>query len=289
MPCLLVSLSPYFPVYLCPCLPISMPTIYHLSDLHFGPMFNAHLSELILQNIREAKPDLTILSGDFTMRARVSEYEQARAYIDQLPKPVFTIPGNHDQPLAMEFGMLWERASTPWKQYTRFIHDTVDASLALPGVFVVGVNSNHRLIPGGIWSGAQRGFVTKEFAGAPKDACKIFVTHHHLDWNGRFRPFGQWFPSSHLNWLAGLGVELILNGHTHVPLTTQTAQGIVIAQAGTSMSTRVRHGHGNAYNRIVIEPETLTIQIMAYDAGADRFMQHREKRFTRKRVQEQQA
>ncbi len=258
-----------------------MITLFHLSDLHFGPKFNARLAELILQDVYAAKPDLTILSGDFTMRGRVEEYKQARAYLEQLPKPIFTIPGNHDQPLGMTVGVLWERMTTPWKNYQKHIHKVVDASFEMAGVFAVGVNSNHPVLPGGIWSSKQRAFIENEFRRAPNDACKIFVTHHHLEWNNNYRPFGTWFPTAQLNWLDKLGVELILNGHTHVPLTTQTAQGIVIAQAGTSMSGRVRHGHGNAYNRIVIQPDALTIQIMGYDVDADRFVPRSEKIFPR--------
>jgi 3',5'-cyclic AMP phosphodiesterase CpdA len=110
------------------------------------------------------------------------------------------------------------------------------------------------------------------------------VTHHHLEWNNKYRPFGQWFPTAQLNWLKALGVELILNGHTHVPLTVQTVQGIVIAQAGTSTSLRVRHGHGNAYNRIAIEPEYLNVQVIGYDPSADQFLRRSEKTFTRQRA-----
>lgn len=257
-----------------------MSSVFHLSDLHFGPKFNAHLSELILQDILDAKPDLTILSGDFTMRARVPEYEQARVYLDRLPRPIFAIPGNHDQPLHPR--AIPERLASPWRQYQKYIHPTVDATFELPNLFVVGVNSNHRLLPGGMWSSAQRAFIEESFRRAPADACKIFVTHHHLEWSGKLRPFGTWFPTAQLNWLGRLGVELILNGHTHVPLTMRTTQGIVIAQAGTSMSTRVRHGHGNAYNRILIHPDTLTVQIMAYDADADRFLHKSEVTFPRR-------
>ena len=259
-----------------------MTILFHLSDLHFGPKFNAHLSELILQDVENAKPDLTILSGDFTMRARIEEFEQARAYIEKLPKPVFTIPGNHDQPLVPNLGVMWERATTPWARYKKYIHATEDASLALADLFVVGVNSNNRIVPGGIWSGSQRKFIAQEFSRAPIGVCKIFVTHHHIEWNGKYRPFGTWFPTAQLNWLAKLGVELILNGHTHVPLNLQTTQGIVIAQAGTSMSGRVRHGHGNAYNRIKLERDSLTVQIMGYDEHADKFIQRSEKTFPRR-------
>lgn len=257
-----------------------MTTIFHLSDLHFGPKFNTHLSELVLADTRAAKPDLTILSGDFTMRGRVSEYEQAQAYVAQLPTPVLTIPGNHDQPLHLSG--LPERLTNPWRRYKQYIRSEVDTSLEIPGVFVVGVNSNNRIVPGGIWSNKQRAFIEREFSRARADACKIFVTHHHLEWNGKYRPFGTWFPTGQLEWLERLGVELVLNGHTHVPLTLRTAQGIVIAQAGTSMSGRVRHGHGNAYNQITIQPRALTVRIMGYDAGSDRFVERSAQSFPRR-------
>ncbi len=259
-----------------------MTTIFHLSDLHFGPKFNARSSELVLQDILDARPDLTIISGDFTMRGRVSEYEQARAYLARLPKPVFTIPGNHDQPLHL--GGAWERLTAPWARYMRYINGTVDASLAMPGMFVVGANTNHNILPGGIWSADQRAWIESEFSRAPQGACKIFVMHHHLHWGGKLRPFGKWFPTTHLNWLAQLGVELVLNGHTHVPVTVRMPQGIVIAQSGTTMSTRVRHGHGNAYNQITIQPDSITVKIMSYDPNANRFLQYDASTFPRKTV-----
>jgi 3',5'-cyclic AMP phosphodiesterase CpdA len=253
--------------------------LFHLSDLHFGPKFNAHLSELVLEDILARKPDLTIISGDFTMRGREEEYEQASAYLQQIPKPVLTIPGNHDQPLYASAA--WERLTTPWARYTHYIHETVDASLELPGLFVVGMNDNHPILPGGIWSSAQRAWMRQEFGRASAGTCKILVMHHQLHWNGNYRPFGHWFPNLHLDWLKRLGVELILNGHTHIPITVRTAQGIVIAQSGTTMSGRVRHGHGNTYNRITIAPDSICVELMGYDKGADKFLLRSDERFPR--------
>ncbi len=268
-----------------------MTFLFHLSDLHFGPKFNEHLSELVLQDIVQAKPDLTIISGDFTMRGQIDEYERARAYVDRVPKPVLTIPGNHDQPLSWEAA--FERLTTPWARYTKYFVERdiagraiTDAKFEMPGIFVLGVNDNHPIIPGGIWSSQQRAWMQQEFSHAPKDACKILVMHHQLNWNNQVRPFGQWFPTAHLNWLKRLGVELILNGHTHIPITIQTAQGIVIAQSGTTMSTRVRHGHGNTYNQIQITADSLKIQVMGYDASADKFLPRGEKTFQRQSLQE---
>lgn len=253
--------------------------LFHLSDLHFGPKFNAHVSELVLQDILHTKPDLTILSGDFTMRGRVEEYEQARAYIERIPKPRLTIPGNHDQPLYAS--AMWERVTTPWARYQKHIHEAVDSSVEIPGVYVVGINDNRPILPGGFWSNEQRAWMEREFARAERGACKVLVMHHQLNWNNKRRPFGQWFPNAHLNWLKTLDVELVLNGHMHIPVTIRSSQGIVLAQAGTSMSTRLRHGHNNAYNFITITPDEIRVRIMEHDPQQDKFLPHGEHVFAR--------
>lgn len=264
-----------------------MTVLFHLSDLHFGPKFNAHVSELVLHDILETKPDLTILSGDFTMRGRVDEYEQARAYIDRIPKPRLTIPGNHDQPLYA--GAMWERMTTPWARYTQHIHESVDTGVEIPGAYVVGINDNRPILPGGFWSNEQRAWMESEFLRAERGAAKVLVMHHQLNWNNKRRPFGQWFPNAHLKWLKTLGVELVLNGHMHIPVTIRSSQRIVLAQAGTSMSTRLRHGHNNAYNLITITPDTIKVQIMEYDPPQDRFAPHTKHTFAREIEQEQRA
>ncbi|MBI4672243.1 MAG: metallophosphoesterase [Chloroflexi bacterium] len=259
-----------------------MTTLFHLSDLHFGPKFNAHVSELVLQDICKTQPDLTILSGDLTMRGRVEEYEQARAYIDRIPKPVLTIPGNHDQPLYP--GAMWERITTPWARYIQHIHAAVDTSFEMPGVFVVGMNDNRPILPGGFWSSEQRAWMENEFKRAECGACKVLVMHHQLNWSGKRRPLGQWFPNAHLDLLKRLGVELVLNGHMHIPITIRSEQGIVLAQAGTSMSTRLRHGHYNAYNLIKISTEEIQVQIMEHDPQRDKFLSHAEHVFPREKI-----
>jgi 3',5'-cyclic AMP phosphodiesterase CpdA len=257
-----------------------MTTIFHLSDLHFGPKFNAHLADLILEEIQAAHPDLVIVSGDWTMRGRVSEYEQARAYLQKLPRPVLTIPGNHDQPL--HWAGLYERLVRPWARYRRFIQPEIDTVYQAPGLCVVGLNDNHNLIPGGVWSAAQRRWMETELQAAPSQAFKILVMHHHLLWEGKWRPAGQWFPTRTLQRLAVLGVELILNGHTHIPLVRETPQGIVIAQSGTTLSGRTRHGHGNAYNRITIDVDQIAVEIYAYDDRGDHFAIRTHTNFLRK-------
>jgi 3',5'-cyclic AMP phosphodiesterase CpdA len=262
-----------------------MPVLFHLSDLHFGPKLVEHLADLVLRDILAEKPNLVVVSGDWTLHGRVSEYEQASAFLQRLPTPVFTIPGNHDQPL--HWGGLYDRLTQPWARYEKFIRPETDGVLQTPGLFVIGLNDNHRFLPGGIWSALQRRWMEKELTAAPENVCRIVVMHHQLLWDGKWRPAGQWFPTRTLNRLSVLGVDLILNGHTHVSLARLAPNGIVIAQAGTTMSTRTRHGEGNSYNRIEIEGELIGVDIRTFEVEADRFVSQRRFIFSRRRRTEE--
>ncbi len=257
-----------------------MIRIFHLSDLHFGLKNVERLAELILQDIQAARPDLVIVSGDWTMRGRIREYEQAKSFLQKLPEPVLTIPGNHDQPLHLSG--LYERLTRPWGRYKEFIRPETDTVFQERGLFVVGLNDNHNVLPGGIWLPGQRQWLERELKGAPADACKVLVMHHHLLWEGQWRPAGQWFPTRTLNRLAGLGVELILNGHTHIPLIRQTPQGIIVAQSGTSISTRTRQGQGNSYNVVNIAQDEIHVETCAYQPAADRFLAQARASFPRR-------
>src|SRR5438477_1801758 len=78
--------------------PPQMRTIAHISDLHFGSHDTA-IARCLLESIGDAKPDLVVLSGDLTQRARHSEFVQARHFVEQIEQPVLIVPGNHDIPL----------------------------------------------------------------------------------------------------------------------------------------------------------------------------------------------
>ena len=245
-----------------------MPTLVQLSDLHFGPHHSPHLDELILQDIAALNPNAVILSGDFTMRARNIEFVQAREFLNLIKQPLLAIPGNHDQPLHAPV----ERLLHQYARYEKHIHDSIDATLAVDGLFILGLNDNHPILPGGFWSRRQRAWIEQQLAEAPSQSIRIVVTHHQLAWGNKWRPAGFWFPTRTLDFLARGGVELVLNGHTHVPGAEQAAHRIVIARAGTSASERTRHGHTNSYNLIKIDRTEISVFIRRYDAAADAFL-----------------
>ena len=75
-----------------------MRTLAHISDLHFGRLDRAVLPALA-RAIRAARPDVVVVSGDLTQRARRREFAEAREFLDCLPEPQIVVPGNHDVPL----------------------------------------------------------------------------------------------------------------------------------------------------------------------------------------------
>jgi len=93
-----------------------MRTIIHLSDLHFGRVNQALLAPL-QQCVAALQPDVLVVSGDLTQRAKTVEFQAARAFLDTLPGPQIVVPGNHDIPLYN----LARRFITPLRQYMRYV------------------------------------------------------------------------------------------------------------------------------------------------------------------------
>ena len=75
-----------------------MKKIVHLSDLHFGRVDYA-VVEPLTQTIREFDPDVLVVSGDLTQRARSEQFKEAREFLDTLAAPQIIVPGNHDVPM----------------------------------------------------------------------------------------------------------------------------------------------------------------------------------------------
>jgi 3',5'-cyclic AMP phosphodiesterase CpdA len=61
-------------------------TIVHLSDLHFGRI-EPPLPRALLRAVVEAVPDLVVVSGDLTQRARSAEFKAAAQFLRTLPSP----------------------------------------------------------------------------------------------------------------------------------------------------------------------------------------------------------
>lgn len=226
--------------------------LLHLSDIHFGATDDRRESEVIAL-AHDLRPDVTVISGDLTQRARIDQFRAARAFIDQLPGPVLCVPGNHDMPL-------WNaalRLLAPFSRYNRTIGTELEPSLTLPGIILQGVNTANplvwksgRLQPGSV----QR--LTTAFATASRDTMRVAVLHHAPVPAADGTPADMAEPSAVLACLARAGADIVLSGHTHMPHSgfAETAAGVLFLQVGTAISTRLKTD-ANDFSLIEIGPE----------------------------------
>src|SRR5437870_5323693 len=156
-----------------------MARLLHLSDLHFGA-HDEDLVEAVERKADQLKPDLVVISGDFTQRARTEQFKEACEFLERLRETgheVLGVPGNHDVPL---YDVL-RRFLSPLARYRRFIDETLCPFVELPGVAVLGVNTARSLtFKDGRINQDQVAFIRETFARTPSEATRVIVTHHPL-------------------------------------------------------------------------------------------------------------
>src|SRR5438445_2755469 len=113
-----------------------MPVIAHISDLHFGTEDPA-VAEGLLADLATQQPALVVNSGDLTQRARAGQFRAARAFLDRIPFPQLTVPGNHDIP----FYDVARRFLSPLSRYRRYITPDLAPRFESEQFVVLGVNT----------------------------------------------------------------------------------------------------------------------------------------------------
>jgi len=252
-----------------------MLTFLHASDLHFGAPYRPEIGEVFLEMAPGIDADAIVLSGDFTQRAKVREFQAASAWIERLPDvPTIFTPGNHDVPLYRIF----ERIFTPFRNYREHIAEELDSVTTLPGAVVVSLASAapHHAIVNGRIRPEQVAFARRAFEAADPGATRVVVAHHHFapapDYEG-----DKQLPRAReiLDDLNAMGVELLLGGHLHrayignsldVHPGEDPEHGIVIVQSGTTTSGRgrAREEAKNTFNVVRIADDHLEVTHYMY-------------------------
>ncbi len=259
----------------------------HLSDLHFGRADPRILAPL-LAAVAAARPDLVVVSGDFTQRARVREFEAAARFVADLPRPRLLVPGNHDVPLYD----LVRRWLTPLRRYRHYIADDLAPFYADAEIAAMGINTARALtFKNGRINQAQLAFAAERLAASGPDVTRIVVTHHPFDAPDPVAPGAA--PVHGVVGRAQMAmagflksrVDMILSGHLHISHIGRTAQRYPIAgraalliQAGTATSTRKR-GEVNAFNIVRIARPEAEIACMVWDSEQTTFRQASVERF----------
>jgi 3',5'-cyclic AMP phosphodiesterase CpdA len=246
-----------------------MRTLIHLSDLHFGRVDQTLLGPLH-DLIHSIAPDVVVVSGDLTQRARSEEFEEARAFLDTLPGPQIVVPGNHDISLYNVF----RRFVKPLDRFKRYITDDLDPVYVDDEIAVVGINTARSLtIKDGRVNKEQVRRIHQQLDGLAPHITRIVVTHHPFDLPTTFREqdLVNRAPMA-MQVFAECGVDVLLAGHMHVSHAASTASryqidayAALVVQAGTATSTRGR-GEVNSFNLLRVEHERLEVDRYGWDA-----------------------
>lgn len=240
-----------------------MRTVVHLSDLHFGRVAHRLLTPLV-EAVIAARPDVVVVSGDLTQRARTSEFLEARAFLARLPRPQVVVPGNHDVPLHN----VLHRWLRPLEKFQLHVESNLTPSFIDAQIAVVGVNTARSLaLKNGRINAQQLESVRSVFAGVADPVVKVVVTHHPFDVHPvmkareRVGRAGLAIPA-----FARCGVDLLLAGHLHASRASSTddrypfsAYEALIVSAGTATSTRGR-GEANSFNLLRLSKTRIEVE-----------------------------
>jgi len=256
-------------------------TIFHISDVHFGPPHLPRVSEGVLDFIEERRPDVVVLSGDLTQRAKPYQFRQARAFVDRIPVPTLVVPGNHDVPLFR----VWERVFAPFGAYRKYFSPELEPTYQDDELLIVGINTAFNWT----WKDGRIKLsrlleVAEVLEATPESKLKVVVAHHHLIPPPNFgtqRVLANAFEAIDL--FSTCGVDLILSGHLHQAYIGNSEEfypkgrpPVVILHSGTTTSSRGRGGERekNTCNWIEVGPETMTVSHYRWHPELGRFAEH---------------
>lgn len=243
-----------------------MKVLAHLSDLHFGRT-DPKVVEALMNDLHRHRPDLIIVSGDLTQRARTHQFAEARAFLDRLPAPALVVPGNHD------LAPLYRPLSRLFAPRERFRHH-------LPGhdplpvwrdddLLVLGLDSTRSMRwKEGKLRNRHLDHVEEMVVHAAPDACKVAFMHHPLASTAFGHPFEA---------LAERGIDLVLTGHVHrvrlEVITARRPHSCILVQASTACSTRLRED-ANGYGLIRVDMPVMDIAVQGWSGETFHTVRH---------------
>jgi 3',5'-cyclic AMP phosphodiesterase CpdA len=273
-----------------------MPTVLHLSDLHFGHPAVPAQFEAIEAIIEERKFDVVAISGDVSQRARAGEFQRARAFIRHARESSQTIvvPGNHD--------VAWWRApfglrdkARAYEQYRAYISEELEPVLRVPGATLVGLNTSHGVTRRTLtWNvrdisvigdlkPKQIEWAREQFGESPPADARVVVMHHNPVKGELSQRHGLKHTKQILGAFAEIGVDLVLCGHDHqeaIHYIEHTKKGTIISTAGT-VSNRSRGGRPSSLNIIRIDPGEIELTTLVWSQESMTFTTGPRKCFAR--------
>jgi 3',5'-cyclic AMP phosphodiesterase CpdA len=248
----------------------------------------------VVELVERHWPNLVVISGDLTQRARPEQFREAREFVDRihgLGVPTLAVPGNHDVPLYR----LWERLFDPYRAYRTHFSPDLEPVFRDDELLVVGINTAFG------WT-SKEGRITLRrlleveqiFREAPESLFKVVVAHHHLIPPPNFgtqRVLANAYEAIDL--FSRAGVDLILSGHLHQAYIGNSEEfypkgrpPVVILHSGTTTSNRGRAGERerNTCNWIQVDDRSMVVSHYRWHHHLDRFAEHSRHWYPRQEV-----
>ncbi len=253
--------------------------LLHLSDPHFGAE-RLEVVEALLRLAAAQSPDLCVVSGDLTQRARPAQFRRAAAFFERLRSvtgnaPQLLVPGNHDVPLIN----LWARWRSPYQLYCDSFGAAPESRFEGEDVVVFGVNTStpRRRVDGEV-TVAQKDAIAAALTALDDTRLKVVVVHQPVavpahSQRQRLLHGGQ---EAALAW-GRAGADLILGGHIHLPYALplqESLEGLSrplwLVHAGTAVSDRLRMGAPNSVNELLFETAARRLRLRRWDFSETR-------------------
>ena len=255
-----------------------MRELLHISDIHFGPHHLPQVTQGVLDLVERRRPDLVVISGDLTQRAKTRQFQDARDFVDRLPVPFIAVPGNHDVPMYR----VWERLLAPYGKYRQYFDEDLEPVFEDEALAVIGLNTAWNFtIKDGRVTRRSLARLAERLAAVPANKARLVVAHHQVVPPPRFDTQRVLLGAPELVSVLREGqVDLVLSGHLHQTWIGDTEayypsgnHPVLLLHAGTTTSGRGRGKERgrNTCNWLRIDDERLEIVHLGWypDGGGE--------------------
>ncbi len=232
--------------------------IAQISDLHCGSRYHIpSLASRVIDELNTLEPDAVIVTGDLTDMGFRAEFKQAHRLLERIECPnKMVLIGNHD-------------ARNVGDVHFEELFGARRTEMLLEGVRIAGLDSSEPDLDYGRIGRSTYAWLEERFA-VDSDEFKVVAMHHHLvpvPGTGRERNIVH-DAGDLLRVLADNGVDLVLCGHKHVP-NVWRLEDMLIVNAGTCCTHRLRGNVRPAYNIVEIRDEGATVRVIRKEPFVD--------------------
>ncbi len=250
-------------------------SIVHVSDPHFGDAADLRKIAGVENLVPDLEPDVVVISGDLTLRARHGEYQAARMFVHELERtaPVYVLPGNHDV-------QWWWRPLIPFApaaQYAKFpeyFGPALTPTMDLTEGIVTGALTSHgiawRSLTLRLRDIAVKGYLPRVemrrvagvFDRARPEQARVLVTHHNVLRGEVSQRMGLAHWQRAHRRIVESGADVVLCGHDHEH-QIDVLEGVVVSCAGT-ISARSQEGQPSAFHRVCVDDDAIQVELYVW-------------------------